>query len=101
MVYNYLMSELIALIILLIITGFAYAYAPASNSELERTKSTEDLTILYEGVKKYKSEIGTYPKKLEDLTVTKDDFPSNSIASILAFSVIISDCNFCACFIIA
>lgn len=33
-----------------------------------------DLTILYEGVKKYKSEMGTYPKKLEDLTVTKDGY---------------------------
>ena len=74
MVYSYLMGELIALIILLIITGFAYAYTPASNSELERTKSTEDLIILYESVKKYKSEIGTYPKKLEDLTVTKDGY---------------------------
>lgn len=33
-----------------------------------------DLTILYEGVKKYKSEMGTYPKKLEDLTATKDGY---------------------------
>ncbi|MGM9580420.1 MAG: type II secretion system protein GspG [Anaerovibrio sp.] len=74
MFQSYLMSELITAIILFIITGFAYVYTSDSNSELERTKSTEDLTILYECVKKYKSEIGTYPKKLEDLTVTKDGY---------------------------
>lgn len=37
-------------------------------------QSTEDLTILYECVKNYKSEIGTYPRQLEDLTVTKDGY---------------------------
>ena len=67
-----LMSPFIISMTVLIVTGFAYAYTSDSSSELKRTKSTEDLTILYECVKKYKSEMGTYPKKLEDLTVIQD-----------------------------
>lgn len=69
-----LVSPFITSMTVLIVTGFAYAYTSDSNSELKRTKSAEDLTILYECVKKYKSEIGTYPKNLEDLTVTKDGY---------------------------
>lgn len=42
--------------------------------EIQFRQSPEDLKILYECVKKYKSEIGTYPETLEDLTVTKDGY---------------------------
>lgn len=71
-IYKILMSPLIVLPTLLTITGFLCAYMYDYNIKMTRTKYTEDLTILYECVKKYKSEIGTYPKKLEDLTVTQD-----------------------------
>lgn len=59
--------------LLTILTIFFMGVIIYNNNMLVR-QSTEDLTILYECVKKYKSEIGTFPKNLEDLTVTKDGY---------------------------
>ena len=56
-----------------ILTIFFWGGIIYNNNMLVR-QSTGDLTILYECVKKYKSEIGTFPKNLEDLTVTKDGY---------------------------
>lgn len=59
-------------LLIIFITGGSI-YIDYSDNMLVR-QSTEELTILYDCVKKYKSEIGSYPRNLEDLTVTKDGY---------------------------